>query len=178
MTKANNEGASMTTINILSVVIPVVVAVLLGLRTKVDLGAWTKVLPHLNAIFNSLTAVCLLVGLYFIKQRNIAKHQLMMTISFTLGGCFLLCYVIYHLTNPSTTFKGEGSLLRGFYYFNLISHILMSLVVLPFVLRAMYFSTTKQFERHKKTTKIAFPIWLYVSITGVIAYLMISPYYV
>jgi putative membrane protein len=174
----SNEKASMRTINILSVVIPVVVAVLLGIRTKIDLGSWTKILPHLNAVFNSTTAVCLLIGLYFIKKKDIAKHQIMMTISFCLGGAFLVCYVLYHLSNPSTTFGGEGKMLRGFYYFNLITHIIMSLIVLPFVLRAMYFSWTKQFELHKKTTKFAFPIWLYVSISGVIAYLMISPYYV
>jgi putative membrane protein len=173
-----SEKNSMKTINIISVVIPVVVAILLGIRTKVDLGSWTKVLPHLNAVFNATTSVLLLLGLYFIKKKDIAKHQLMMSASFILGGCFLVCYVVYHLTNPSTKFGGEGTFLRGFYYFNLISHIIMSLVVLPFVLRAMYFSWTKQFELHKKTTKYAFPIWLYVSVTGVIAYLLISPYYV
>lgn len=171
-----SEKGSMTLINTLSVVIPVVVAVLLGIRTKLDLGDWTKTLPHINAVINSLTAVFLLVGLWFIKQKDIQKHRYMMTASFTLGSLFLVFYVIYHLTNNSTSFGGEGGI-RYFYYFILISHILMSLVVLPFVLRAMFFAVTEQFERHRKVTKIAFPIWLYVSVTGVIAYLMISPYY-
>lgn len=167
----------MKLINTLSVVIPIVVAILLGIRTKVDLGEWTTILPHLNAVINSLTTIFLLVGLWFIKQKNIKLHQYMMTIAFSLGGLFLVCYVLYHLSNASTSYGGEGGI-RYFYYFILISHILMSLVVLPFVLRAMFFAVTKRFEQHRKVTKIAFPIWLYVSITGVIAYLMISPYYV
>ncbi|MDP5139869.1 MAG: DUF420 domain-containing protein [Spirosomaceae bacterium] len=176
-TNSGSEKKSMVLINTLSVVIPVVVAILLGIRTKLDLGEWTTVLPHLNAVINSLTTIFLLVGLYFIKQKNIQYHQYMMTISFSLGACFLVFYVIYHLTNASTTYGGEGNI-RYFYYTILISHILMSLIVLPFVLRAMFFAVTKQFIRHKKVTKIAFPIWLYVSVTGVIAYLMISPYYI
>lgn len=172
-----SEKGSMKLINTLSVVIPVVVAILLGIRTKVNLGEWTTILPHLNAVINSLTSVFLLAGLYFIKQKNIKFHQYMMTAAFSLGGLFLVCYVIYHLTNASTSYGGEGGI-RYFYYFILISHILMSLIVLPFVLRAMFFAVTKRFEQHRKVTKIAFPIWLYVSVTGVIAYLMISPYYV
>ncbi|MDP5120283.1 MAG: DUF420 domain-containing protein [Spirosomaceae bacterium] len=176
-TNSGSEKKSMVLINTLSVVIPVVVAILLGIRTKLDLGEWTTVLPHLNAVINSLTTIFLLVGLYFIKQKNIQYHQYTMTIAFSLGACFLVFYVIYHLTNASTTYGGEGNI-RYFYYTILISHILMSLIVLPFVLRAMFFAVTKQFIRHKKVTKIAFPIWLYVSVTGVIAYLMISPYYI
>lgn len=173
----SNEKKSMVLINTLSVAIPVVVAILLGIRTKVDLGEWTTILPHLNAIINSLTSAFLLLGLWFIKQKKIQYHQYMMTIAFGLGACFLVFYVIYHLTNASTSYGGEGSI-RYFYYFILISHILMSLIVLPFVLRAMFFAVTKQFDLHRKVTKTAFPIWLYVSITGVIAYLMISPYYI
>lgn len=170
------EKQSMKLINTLSIVIPVAVAVLLGLPTKLDLGSWTKTLPHINAVINSLTSVALLVGLWFIKKKDIASHQKAMTLAFALGACFLVFYVLYHLTNESTKFGGEGTI-RYFYYFILISHILLSLVVLPFVLRAMYFATTNQIERHRKTTKMAFPLWLYVSVTGVIAYLMISPYY-
>jgi putative membrane protein len=176
-TASGDEKKSMVLINTLSVVIPLAVAVLLGIRTKLDLGEWTAILPHLNAVINSLTAIFLLVGLWFIKQKNIQYHRYMMTVAFGLGACFLVFYVIYHLTNASTSFGGEGNI-RYFYYFILISHILMSLIVLPFVLRAMFFAVTKQFVRHRKVTKIAFPIWLYVSITGVIAYLMISPYYI
>lgn len=172
-----SDKNSMKLINTLSVVIPVAVAILLGIRTKVNLGDWTTILPHFNAIINSLTTIFLLGGLWFIKQKNIKYHQYMMTAAFSLGSLFLVAYVLYHLSNVSTSFGGEGGI-RYFYYFILISHILMSLIVLPFVLRAMFFAVTKQFDQHRKVTKIAFPIWLYVSVTGVIAYLMISPYYI
>ncbi|MGR3810848.1 DUF420 domain-containing protein [Jiulongibacter sp. NS-SX5] len=167
---------SLRTINIISVVVPVAVAVLLGIRTKPDLGEWTRVLPGLNAIINSLTSVFLILGLYFIKNKNREAHRKVMTAAFGLGGLFLISYVIYHLTNPSTSFGGEG-VIRYVYYFVLISHILLSLIVLPLVLRAFYFAVIGEFVKHVKLVKYAYPIWLYVSITGVIAYLMISPYY-
>lgn len=170
------EKKSMTFINVISVAIPVVVAILLGIRQKIDIGAWTKVLPHVIGAINTLTSVLLLYGVYLIKQKQIERHRKVMTAAFALGGLFLVCYVLYHLTNPSTSFGGEG-FIRYFYYFILISHISLSLVVLPLVLRAYFFAWTKQFDRHRKMTRYAFPIWLYVSITGVIAYLMIKPYY-
>jgi putative membrane protein len=168
---------SLLVINIISVAVPVVVAVLLGIRSKLDLGEWTRHLPFLNAIINSLTAIFLLVGLYFIKNGNIALHKLFLSLGFAFGGLFLVFYVLYHISNPSTSFGGEG-FIRYLYYFVLISHIVSSLVVLPFVLRAYYFGWFRMDTSHKKIVKIAFPIWLYVSVTGVIAYLMISPYYI
>jgi len=163
-------------INIISIAIPLVVAILLGIPQKVDLGAWTKILPHLNAGINTLTSVLLIAAFVAIKSKNIALHQTLMRFAFILGACFLIFYVLYHLTNPSTKFQGSG-MIRYVYFFVLISHIILSLIVLPFVLRAMFFAWTKQFVEHRKVAKIAFPIWLYVSVTGVIAYLMISPYY-
>lgn len=170
------EVKSTKFINIVSVIIPLVVAILLVLPQKAQLGQWTKMLPHINAFINSLTSVVLVIAVWAIKSKKIELHQNLMRFAFVLGAIFLVFYVLYHLTNESTKFGGVGSI-RYFYYFILISHILLSLVVLPFVLRAMYFAVTKQFAEHKKVTKIAFPIWLYVSVTGVIAYLMISPYY-
>ncbi len=171
------EKKSLGTINVLSVVIPVVVAVLLGIRSKPDLGEWTKLLPHFNAVINSSTSVLLVIGLLLIKSGKKKAHRRIMTLAFVLGGLFLVCYVLYHLTNSSTSFGGDGTT-KVFYYFILISHILLSLVVLPLVLRAFYFAFTGDINRHKKLVKFAYPIWLYVSISGVIAYLMISPYYV
>ena len=170
------ENSSLKVINIISIVVPIVVAILLGIQNKLDLGSWTGFLPKINAIINSLTAFLLLLGLYFIKNNNIKIHKKIMTFAFTLGGLFLVFYVIYHLTNAATPFGGTG-FIRYFYYFNLITHILASLVVLPFVLRAFYFGLFRMDDKHRKVTKIAFPIWLYVSVTGVIAYLMIAPYY-
>ncbi|CAN5661854.1 DUF420 domain-containing protein [soil metagenome] len=164
-------------INILSIAIPVAVAVLLGIRQKVDLGYWTTYLPHLNGLINSITSVLLLMGFYFIKQKNVLAHRLTMLTAFSLGSLFLVCYVLYHLTNESTPFGGEG-IIRPIYYFLLVSHIVLSIVVVWFVLRAVYFALSGQIAKHKQTVKYAFPIWLYVSITGVVVYLMIRPYYV
>ncbi|MFN3315239.1 MAG: DUF420 domain-containing protein [Raineya sp.] len=164
-----------TVINILSVAIPLVVAILLGLRFKVNLGEWTKTLPHLNAIINSLTSILLVAGLIFIKNKNIRMHQNMMLASFSLGSLFLVTYVLYHFSNESTVYPDNG--LRPLYLFILISHITLSIGVVRFVLLALFYALQKDFINHKKMTKIAYPIWLYVSVTGVIVYLMISPYY-
>lgn len=170
------EKSYHTLIRVLSVAIPLVVAVLLGVRQKVDLGDWTKLLPHLNAVLNTTTAALLMVGFFAIRRRNIPLHRLSMLASFTLGSLFLVSYVLYHLSNESTKFGGEGAI-RYVYFFVLISHIVLSVVVVPFVLLALYYALSGQYARHKKTVRWAFPIWLYVSVTGVIAYLMISPYY-
>lgn len=175
--RAKQDKTSLTLINVVSIAVPLVVAILLGIRQKVDLGEWTKVLPHLIGGINTLTSISLIYGFFLIKQKQIASHRRVMTLAFLLGGVFLVCYVLYHLTNPSTSYGGEG-FLRYFYYFILISHILLSLVVLPLVLRAYFFAWVGEYELHRKLTKYAFPIWLYVSVTGVIAYLMIKPYYV
>lgn len=163
-------------INVLAIVIPLAVAVLLGIRQKVDLGNWTTYLPHINGFINSITAVLLLMGLYFIRQKNVIAHKRSMLAAFTLGSFFLVSYVLYHLTNESTAFGGEGWV-RPVYYFLLVSHIVLSVVVVWFVLRAVYFALSGQIVKHRQTVKYAFPIWLYVSITGVIVYLMIRPYY-
>ncbi|MCU0437694.1 MAG: DUF420 domain-containing protein [Raineya sp.] len=164
-----------TVINILSVAIPVVVGVLLGIRVKVNLGEWTKMLPHVNAVINSLTAILLILGLVFIKQKNIKAHQNTMLAAFSLGSLFLVTYVLYHFSNESTKYPDNGY--RMIYLFILISHIVLSMGVVRFVLLSLYYALNKDFVNHKKVTKIAFPIWLYVSITGVIVYFMISPYY-
>ena len=163
-------------INTLSIAIPVAVAVLLGIRQKVDLVDWTSYLPHINGIINSVTSILLLAGFYFIRQKNVEAHKCTMLAAFTLGSLFLVSYVLYHLTNESTPFGGEGWV-RPVYYFLLISHIVLSIVVVWFVLRAVYFALSGQILKHKQTVKYAYPIWLYVSITGVIVYLMIKPYY-
>ena len=163
-------------INILAIAIPAAVALLLGIRQKIDLGPWTKILPHLIAVINSLTAILLITGFYFIKQRNITGHRRSMTMAFVLGAVFLVCYILYHISNESTPFGGQGWT-RPVYYFLLISHILLSIGVVWFVLRAVYFGYTNQILQHRKAVKWAMPIWLYVSVSGVIVYLMISPYY-
>ncbi len=163
---------SIVWINLLSVIVPVVVAVLLGLPTKLDLGAWTKSLSHVIGAVNSLTTILLVAGLIFIRQNKINLHRAAMTSAFSLGAVFLLCYVTYHLTNPANRYNGEG-FSRYVYFFFLITHVLLSLVVLPLVLRAMYFAVKNDFDRHRRIVRSAYPIWLYVSVSGVIVYLML-----
>ncbi|MDX1903552.1 MAG: DUF420 domain-containing protein [Thermonemataceae bacterium] len=163
-------------INVLSIAIPVVVAILLGIREKLYLGEWTKMLTHLNAVINSLTAILLIAGLIFIKQKNIKAHEKTMLAAFSLGSLFLVSYVLYHLSNKETVFPKDNAL-RPLYLGILFSHIGLSIGVVRFVLLALFCALSKDFEKHKKMTKIAYPIWLYVSVTGVIVYLMIRPYY-
>lgn len=187
-----NQKSYTSLIWILSIAIPVVVAILIFTPEKIQgAGDWVYMLPHLNATFNTLTTIVLLLGLYFIKQKNIKAHKSMMSIAFTLGSLFLVSYVIYHSTADSTVYgdvNGNGVLeeaektgklmfWRGFYVVILLSHILLAAIVVPFVLFAFYYALTDKIEKHKKIVKWTFPIWLYVSITGVIVYGMVSQYY-
>jgi putative membrane protein len=168
----DGEKKSRGFINTISIVVPLVVAILLGMPNKLDLGSWTKNLAHAIGLINTATTFALILGFIFIKKGNVQKHRLMMTVSFCLGGLFLICYVTYHLSNPANHFAGEG-FIRYVYFFLLISHVLLSLVVLPLVLRAIYYAFTAQFERHRRIVRFAYPIWLYVSITGVTVYLLL-----
>jgi putative membrane protein len=161
----------------ISIAIPLAVAVLLFMPTKITvLGDWVYFLPHLNAVINSAASVALIIGLIFIKQKKYTYHGATMTVAFVLGAIFLVSYVIYHGAAESTSFEGEG-LIRSAYYFLLISHIILAAVALLPILFAYYYGYTNQREKHRKVVKFAYPIWLYVSVTGVIVYLMISPYY-
>ena len=169
---APQEKRSNLLINIISVVVPAAVAVMISFPNMFYFGQWTKLLPHVIGGINFLTSLALIAGLIFIKLNKIHLHRAAMLTAFGLGGLFLICYVIYHLSNPANKFNGEG-FSRTIYFFLLITHIGLSLVVLPLVLRAMFFAVTKQFERHKRIVKYAYPIWLYVSVTGVIVYFML-----
>ena len=163
-------------VNVLSIAIPVAVAILIGIRTKIDLGAWTKVLPHVIGLLNTTTSITLIAGFIFIKNKNIIMHRRMMSLSFIQGALFLVLYILYHVSNASTSYGGDG-ILKSIYYVLLISHISLSIGVVWFVLRAVYYALSGQIIEHKKIVKWTFPLWLYVSVTGVIVYLMISPYY-
>jgi putative membrane protein len=162
----------------ISIAIPVVVAVLLFMPAKLDLAQdWVYFLPHLNAVMNTGASLALLMGLYFIRKKQVDYHKAAMSVAFGLGAVFLVSYVIYHASAPSVAFGGEGWI-RPVYYFILISHILLAAVALFPILLAYYFGLTGNVTKHRKIVKYAFPIWLYVSVTGVVVYLMISPYYV
>lgn len=163
---------------VLSVVIPIAVAALFGINLR-ELGFDVEpltMLPPIYAGINGLTAIVLIVAVVAIKNKNRKLHENLMKFAIALSVMFLVMYVAYHMTSDSTEFGGEGAI-KYIYYFILISHILLSVVIIPFVLITYVRAITNNFERHKKIAKITFPLWLYVAITGVVVYIMISPYY-
>jgi putative membrane protein len=173
----NSDKGVIRWISVIAVIVPVVVAVLLFMPSKIDVASdWVYFLPHLNAVINSAATVALIAGVIYIKKGNIDYHRAAMTAAFGLGAIFLVSYVIYHATAESTTFGGEGWI-RPVYYFILITHIVFAAVALFPILLAYYYGYTDQRAKHKKVVKFAFPIWLYVTVTGVVVYLMIRPYY-
>lgn len=164
---------------VLSVVIPVAVAALFGINLR-ELGFDVEpltMLPPIYAGINGLTALVLIVAVIAIKNKNRKLHENLMKFAIVLSVMFLVMYVAYHMTSDSTKFGGEG-VIKYIYYFILITHILLSVVIIPFVLITYVRAITNNIERHKKIAKITFPLWLYVAVTGVVVYFMISPYYI
>lgn len=133
-------------------------------------------LPTLNALINGTCSILLLVSLYFIKQKNIAAHKKANITAFILSSLFLVSYIIYHWLAKETAYPQDNPM-RPVYLTILISHIMLAALVLPMVLMSFYYGLNMQVEKHKKLVRFAYPIWLYVTITGVVVYLMISPYY-
>jgi len=147
-------------------------------------------LPKLNAILNGTCSILLLVSLYFIKQKNITAHKRINIVAFILSSLFLVSYILFHYLTPETRYgdiNGDGILspselaaagsMRTLYFCVLVPHIILAAVVLPLILLSFYRGLQMQVEKHKKIVRWAFPIWLYVTVTGVIVYIMISPYY-
>lgn len=164
-------------LGVLAAAVPLVVAVLYYFPEAFRIpGAQVKFLPAVNAVLNSLTALCLLIGFYFIRNKQVPQHRAMMGTAFLLSSLFLVSYVIYHSQVPSTKFGGEG-LVRTVYFVLLLSHILLAIVTVGLVLFTLYFALTEQFQKHRRIARWTFPVWLYVSVTGVIVYFMIAPYY-
>ena len=162
-----------------SILIPVVVAILFSVKLK-DFGYNVEplsFLPPIYATINGITAVVLVAGVLAIKNGKRKLHERLMTTAIALSLAFLMMYVAYHMTSDSKKFGGEG-IIRPIYFFILISHILLSIAVIPLVLITYVRALAERFDRHKKIAKVTFPIWLYVAVTGVIVYLMIAPYYV
>jgi len=158
-----------------SIIIPVAVAILFFMP-KIDIGSKLTVLPLFNAIINGSTAIILVLALKAIKAKNIELHRKLMTSAIGLSVLFLLSYITYHATSDSTPFGGEG-IIKSIYYFILISHILLSVIVVPLVLISYVRALSERFDKHRKIAKITWPIWLYVTVTGVLVYILISPYY-
>ena len=157
-----------------SVLVPVVVAILFTVRIP-DAEPLTF-LPPIYAGINALTSLLLIAALYFIKNGQRKIHEVLMKVCIGLSLIFLVMYIAYHMTTDPTPFGGEG-VIKYVYYFILVSHILLSIIVIPLVLTSYTRAISSEFISHKKISKITFPVWLYVAVTGVIVYLMISPYY-
>lgn len=168
-----NEKKYNKLIIVLSILIPVIVAVLFGVKIDVELPIF---LPPIYASINAVTALVLVLAFMAIQRKNVKLHKRLMTTAIILSALFLVMYVAYHMTSDSTKYGGEG-FMRYVYFFILLTHIVMSIAVIPFVLITYVRGITNSIERHKKIAKITFPLWLYVAITGVLVYILISPYY-
>lgn len=162
-------------ITAVSIAVPLVVAILFGVKIP-DVKP-LSFLPPIYASINGLTAVLLILAVWSIKNGKKRTHQNIMTSCIVLSGLFLIMYIAYHMTSEPTVFEGEG-VIRIVYFFILITHIALSIVIIPLVLKTYARAYLKNFSGHKKLARITFPIWLYVAVTGVIVYLMISPYYI
>lgn len=161
-------------IAILSVTIPLIVAALFGI--KIPNVEPLTFLPPIYASTNALTALVLVVAFWAITNKKIKLHQRLMQFAIVLSILFLTMYVAYHMTSDSTKYGGEG-IMKYMYYVILITHIVLSVVVIPFVLITYVRAITNNFEQHKKIARITFPLWLYVAVSGVLVFIMISPYY-
>jgi putative membrane protein len=167
--------------------VPLIVAATIAIPLVVTLLAFSPklsllgdfdyhVLPMVNALINGSTFFILIAAVIAIKNKRIGLHRALMTSAIALSVAFLVSYVLFHAATEPTPFGGSGAS-KAIYYFILITHILLSAAIVPLVLISYVRALTEQFDRHKKIAKITFPIWLYVTSTGVIVYLMIAPYY-
>lgn len=178
MENSNLEKKFKTPIILVSIIIPIAVVLLFSIRLK-DFGinvAPLSFLPPIYATINGITAVLLVSAVVAIKKGNRAIHEKLMTSAIVCSVIFLLMYVAYHMSADPTKFGGEG-IIKYVYYFLLLTHIALSVTIIPLVLFTYVKALAGQFDNHKKLAKITFPLWLYVAVTGVVVYLMIAPYY-
>lgn len=172
--KQNNTKKYNIWIWLLSIVIPLSVAVLF--TVKIPGVQRLGFLPPIYATINGMTAILLIVAVFQIRKGNRKMHERLMKTAIIFSVLFLVMYVAYHMTSDSTPYGGEG-FVKYVYYFILLTHILLSIIVIPFVLITYVRAISGQFYKHRKIARITYPLWLYVAVTGVIVYLMISPYY-
>jgi len=190
--QVSGQGRNLTTaIIIVSIAIPAAVAFLILVpQVKIDFGFNTHFLPLFHAILNSSTAILLLASLYFIRNGQVTAHKRANLTAVVLSSIFLVSYVIYHASNPSTLYgdvnhdgvvsadeKVQAGSLRYVYYFILSSHIILSGIIIPLVLFTLQRAFQERFDKHRRLARITWPVWLYVAVTGVVVYLMISKYY-
>ena len=172
----NDKKASILII-VFSVIVFVAVVFLSKVKLEIDLPFNVHVFAKVNAVINSMVSFLLLVGLLAVKRGNYHLHKKVMMTSMILSFLFLVSYICHHLLSDSTSYGGNG-ISRLFYFGILISHIILAAIILPFILYTSYRAMVAEWPAHRKLARITWPIWFYVSVTGVIVYLMISPYYV
>ncbi|MCB9232439.1 MAG: DUF420 domain-containing protein [Bacteroidia bacterium] len=170
-----NDKVFVPVIGVLSVVVPIVVALLIFLpRPEVSIEN-LKFLPGLNAVINSTVAILLVAGYVFIRKGNIRMHKTMMLSAFVLSILFLVSYITYHYGAEHVVYNGTG-MTRVIYLIILLTHILLSVVVVPLALFSIYRGLSESYEKHRRIAKVTLPVWLYVAVTGVIVYLMAHPF--
>jgi len=173
---AKNEKRARALIILLSVVVFAAVIVLGKVQVQVSPGFDIHIFARFNAIINTCVSLLLVAGLVAIKRRNYILHRNIMLAAMVLSALFLISYICHHLFAGDSTFGGVGNI-RYLYYFILITHIILAATILPFILFTSYRAMVAEWSAHRKLARITWPIWFYVSVTGVVVYLMISPYY-
>lgn len=174
--KSNNYRSWGIALSIVIILTVFALLVLPGYDEDVDLGFDITILPLMNAIFNSIAFVFLVLALVAIKRKQVETHKRFILAAVVVSTLFLITYVTYHFLAPSTPYGGDG-ILRYIYFFILLSHILLAVVVVPLAIFALFTGLNLEVRKHRRIAKWAMPVWLYVSITGVLVYLLISPYY-
>jgi putative membrane protein len=176
-TRTKTDKIVIPVIVALSLVVPLVVLLLMNLNVRYNLlGVEVGTFPFFHAVINACTALLLLAGYFLIKIGDMKWHRNVMITAFALSCVFLVSYVISKISNDPVPYGGEG-ILRPIYFFILISHIVLSGIIVPLVLFTMYRGLNKQYIKHKKVARWTFPIWFYVSVTGVLVYIFMLPYY-
>lgn len=171
-----NDKSARALILTVSFVVFAAVVLLSKIKLEVDLGFNTHLFATANAIINTIVSVLLVLAFVAVKQKNYQRHKNIMIAAMLLSVLFLLSYIAHHLFNGETKFGGEGAL-KTVYYLILLTHIPLAAIILPFILFTAYRGLTAEYAAHKKLARYTFPLWLYVSITGVLVYVLISPYY-
>lgn len=171
-----NDKKAKILIFLVSIIVFVAVTILAKIEIKVDLGFDLHLFALANAIINGTVSVLLVVALLAVKAKKFLLHKNIMLVAMVLSVLFLVSYICHHLFTGSTSYGGEGAL-RTIYFIILLTHIPLAGIILPFILFTAYRGLTGEWEKHRKLAKITWPIWFYVAITGVIVYIMISPYY-
>ncbi len=173
--KKNDARAKVFIITV-SVVVFVAVLVLGRVKLNVELGFDEHIFAKINAAINSIVSILLLAGFTAVKNKKYILHKRIMLSAIVLSSLFLISYICHHLFTEETKFAGEGTI-RYIYYFILGTHIVLAGIILPFILFTAYRALIGEYDKHKRIAKLTWPVWLYVAVTGVLVYLIISPYY-